>query len=176
MIHLAAGSSHPHNMWLLSTDRAELHYFARNLDVIGGYAILSHTWDGDEQTLQEVRAIGERCRASGTKPRDDPELSSKIRECCIVAEKHGHRWVWIDSCCIDKTSSSELSEAINSMYQWYKAAEMCYAYLADVPTKCTLSTFLKSRWHTRGWTLQELIAPDSVTFLSVDWDGSLKKF
>ena len=160
-------------MWLLSTDRAELRYFARNFDATGGYAILSHTWAGDEQTLQDVRAIGERCRSRGTNPRDDPELSSKIRECCILAEKHGYRWVWIDSCCIDKTSSSELSEAINSMFRWYKEAEVCFAYLADVPSDCVLrkrsSAFRKSRWHTRGWTLQELIAPDFLIFLSAEW-------
>ena len=160
-------------MWLLSTDRAELHYFARSLDADGGYAILSHTWDGNEQSLQQVRAIQERCRTNRTNPREDPELSPKIRECCILAEKHGYRWVWIDSCCIDKTSSSELSEAINSMYKWYKSSEVCYAYLKDVPGGCNVhakgSAFRKSRWHKRGWTLQELIAPDTVIFLSVDW-------
>ena len=160
-------------MWLLSTDRAELHYFARNFDADGGYAILSHTWDGNEQSLQQVRAIQERCRANETNPRDDPELSPKIRECCRLAERHGYHWVWIDSCCIDKTSSSELSEAINSMYKWYKSSEVCYAYLQDVPSDCVPdapgSAFRKSRWHTRGWTLQELIAPDTVIFLSVDW-------
>ena len=160
-------------MWLLSTDRAELKYFANNFDAIGGYAILSHTWVGKEQTLQEVRAIGERCRASGMNPRDDPELSPKIRNCCLFAEEYGYCWVWIDSCCIDKTSSSELSEAINSMFRWYKEAEVCFAYLADVPQDCVLhdprSAFRKSRWHTRGWTLQELIAPDFLIFLSMEW-------
>ncbi|PIL26299.1 hypothetical protein GSI_12055 [Ganoderma sinense ZZ0214-1] len=160
-------------MWLLSTNRAELHYFARHFDADGGYAILSHTWDGDEQSLQEVRAIEVRCRANGTNPRDDPELSPKICECCILAERHGYHWVWIDSCCIDKTSSSELSEAINSMYEWYRASEICYAYLKDVPSddvvKARDSAFRESRWHSRGWTLQELIAPHSVIFLSVDW-------
>ncbi|PIL26315.1 hypothetical protein GSI_12071 [Ganoderma sinense ZZ0214-1] len=155
-------------MWLLSTDRVELHSFARNYDAVGGYVILSHTWDGNEQTFQEVRTIAERCRASGTNPRDDPALSPKIRNLCILAEKHGYRWVWDDSCCIDKTSSSELSEAVNSMYRWYN-----YAYLADVPSDDDLhakdSAFRKSRWHTRGWTLQELIAPDFLIFLSADW-------
>ncbi len=158
-------------MWLLSTDRAELHYFARNFDATGGYAILSHTWDRKEQTFQEVQAIAEQCSHDGTNPRDF--VHAKIRECCLLAEKHGYRWVWIDSCCIDKTSSSELSEAINSMYQWYKEAEICFAYLADVPGDCDLhvhnSTFRRSRWHTRGWTLQELIAPDFLIFLSDDW-------
>ncbi|PIL26326.1 hypothetical protein GSI_12082 [Ganoderma sinense ZZ0214-1] len=129
-------------MWLLSTDRAELHYFARNFDTVGGYAILSHTWTGDEQTLQDVRAIGERCRASGTNPRDDPALSPKIRNCCILAEKHGYCWVWIDSCCIDKTSSSELSEVINSMFRWYKEAEELIAP--------DFLIFLSDDWHEVG--------------------------
>ncbi len=102
-------------MWLLSTDRAELYSFARNLDAVGGYAILSHTWDGNEQSFVDVRAIGERCRANGTNPRDDLKLCTKIREFCILAAERGYRWAWVDSCCIDKTSSSELSEAVNSM-------------------------------------------------------------
>ena len=161
-------------MWLLSTDRAELHYFANNFDAAGGYAILSHTWDkGREQTFQEVLAIGERCKSDGTNPRDDPKLSLKIRNCCKLAKEYGYHWVWVDSCCIDKTSSSELSEAINSMFRWYKEAEVCFAYLADVPNDCNLkwdpSAFKKSRWHSRGWTLQELIAPDFLIFLSTGW-------
>ena len=160
-------------MWLLSTDRAELHHFLRNYDAEGGYAILSHTWQEREQTLQDVRAIGDHCRQTKSNPRDDRRLSPKIRELCILAEKHGYGWAWADSCCIDKTSSSELSEAINSMYQWYSEAEVCYAYLSDVPSRCDLhakdSAFRTSRWHTRGWTLQELIAPASLIFVSDDW-------
>lgn len=84
-----------------------------------------------------------------------------------------YQWVWIDSCCIDKTSSTELSEAINSMFRWYEQAEVCYAYLADVSSGSSLHTpeseFRRSRWHTRGWTLQELIAPSSLLFYSADW-------
>ncbi|EJF56300.1 hypothetical protein DICSQDRAFT_175037 [Dichomitus squalens LYAD-421 SS1] len=160
-------------MWLLSTDRAELHYFSRTFDADGGYAILSHTWEKNEQTYQEVRAISERCRRHHANPRDDPELSPKIREMCILAEEHGYQWAWVDSCCIDKTSSSELSEAVNSMYRWYSDCEVCYAYLADVPGDCILdasnSAFRRSRWHTRGWTLQELVAPARLLFISSDW-------
>ena len=158
-------------MWLLRTDRAELHFFARNFDATGGYVILSHTWVGNEQTFQEVKAIAEQCHRDGTNPRDF--VHAKIRNCCIAAEKRGYRWVWIDSCCIDKTSSSELSEAINSMFRWYKEAEVCLAYLADVPSNGVLSlygsAFRKSRWHTRAWTLQELIAPEILIFLSAEW-------
>nr|VWP01655.1 Alcohol oxidase [Ganoderma boninense] len=104
---------------------------------------------------------------------DDPQLSPKIREACRVARENGYRYIWIDSCCIDKTSSSELSEAINSMYKWYGMAVVCYAFLADVPSGESHwskdSNFRKSRWFGRGWTLQELIAPFRVEFLSSDW-------
>ena len=82
-----------------------------------------------------------------------------------MARIFGYRYIWIDSCCIDKLSSSELSEAINSMYHWYGRSAMCYAYLADVSPgddlRAPQSSFRKSRWYTRGWTLQELIAPGS---------------
>ncbi|KAM5537001.1 hypothetical protein V8D89_009330 [Ganoderma adspersum] len=104
---------------------------------------------------------------------DDPKLSPKIKDACAVARKNGYRYIWIDSCCIDKSSSSELSEAINSMYKWYSLAAVCYAYLADVPPgedhRAKRSHFRRSRWFTRGWTLQELIAPISVEFLSKTW-------
>ena len=104
---------------------------------------------------------------------DDPELSSKIRRACEVARADGYEYIWIDSCCIDKSSSSELSEAINSMYAWYSAAYVCYAYLADVPAgdnhRRRGSWFRESRWFKRGWTLQELIAPLHLVFLSQDW-------
>ncbi|KAM5542828.1 hypothetical protein V8D89_003492 [Ganoderma adspersum] len=103
----------------------------------------------------------------------DPGLSPKVREACRVARANGYQYLWIDSCCIDKTSSSELSEAINSMYQWYSRADVCYAFLADVPAEEDLrrkdSKFRLSRWFTRGWTLQELIAPANVLFLCNDW-------
>ena len=104
---------------------------------------------------------------------DDVELSPKILEACRVARKHGYRYIWIDSCCIDKTSSSELSESINSMYQWYARSDVCYAFLPDVPAeedhRSEGSRFRSSRWFKRGWTLQELIAPVEVVFLSQDW-------
>ena len=158
-------------MWLLSTDRAELHFFLTSDAVDGGYVILSHTWSDGESTFQDIQELKQRCRISGRNPRD--LVPSKIRNCCMVAERHGFRWVWIDTCCIDKTSSTELSEAINSMFRWYAASEMCYAFLADVPSDDVLaahnSAFRRARWHTRGWTLQELIAPVNILFFSKEW-------
>ncbi|KAI0108157.1 HET-domain-containing protein [Daldinia grandis] len=88
------------------------------------------------------------------------------------AVKDGLDWVWVDTCCIDKTSSAELSESINSMFRWYKEASICYAYLADVkhsPLSSAESQFAESRWLEREWTLQELIASKNVIFYSEDW-------
>ncbi len=162
-------------MWLLSTNRAELHFFPSPQDVEGGYAILSHVWDKNEQTYQDLKALQRRCARTGKNPR---ELAcKKLRRSCEIAQRHGYQWVWIDTCCIDKTSSAELSEAINSMFRYYSLAKVCYAYLKDVPTLYAFrsrmdqpSPFETSIWHTRGWTLQELIAPRFVVFLSMTWE------
>lgn len=99
---------------------------------------------------------------------------------CSLARSQGYQWIWIDTCCIDKSSSAELSEAINSMYCWYERAAVCYAYLVDVPprnpktaTKKTseiVSELGRSRWFTRGWTLQELVAPANLEFYDAGWN------
>jgi len=82
---------------------------------------------------------------------------SRIEGCCARAVRDGFQWAWIDSCCIDKRSSAELSEAINSMWAWYGDSDCCYVYLSDVPTAAgARQDFGHSRWLTRGWTLQEL--------------------
>ncbi|KAI0364780.1 hypothetical protein BV20DRAFT_982971 [Pilatotrama ljubarskyi] len=104
-----------------------------------------------------------------------PTLSAKIKGACKIARERGYRFIWIDTCCIDKTSSAELSEAINSMYLWYTLADVCLVYLADVPRSPDVpqigrdSKFWWSRWHERGWTLQELIAPRYMLFFDCDW-------
>ena len=162
-------------MWVLSTARAELHSFIDSTGVPGGYAILSHTWtpvkDGGEQTFQDVQRIVQDCKEHNLNPRD--YVGEKIRRCCEIAEGNGYNWVWIDSCCINKESSTELSEAINSMFNWYAFAEVCYVFLEDVHPNddphAEKSEFQGSRWHTRGWTLQELLAPAFVIFLSRTW-------
>ena len=122
-----------------------------------GYVILSHTWGQNEVSWEQIQ-IG--------------ILNDKIRKCCERARNNGFRYVWIDTCCIDKTSSAELSEAINSMYKWYKAATICYAYLEDILSleSCSEAALESSRWFTRGWTLQELIAPPVVEFYACNWE------
>ncbi|KAJ0125244.1 hypothetical protein J7T55_006589 [Diaporthe amygdali] len=138
------------------------------------YAILSHTWGPEEVTFKDhTEQQDESCEKKGY---------DKIRGCCRLAESEGFQYVWIDTCCIDKSSSAELSEAINSMFQWYRDAAICYAYLSDVDSLDDLtvlsdgdeksessSVFARSRWFTRGWTLQELLAPAEVVFLAADW-------
>ena len=142
-------------MWLMNTMTLLLTHFNQPPAT---YAILSHVWGANEKSFQEVQ--------SG-------DLSSKITAACDYARADGYSWIWIDTCCIDKTNSAEMSEAINSMYKWYSAASVCYAYLHDVvgaeDPSAKGSAFRRSVWHTRGWTLQELIAPRAVVFVSREW-------
>lgn len=148
-------------MRLLNVETLRLEeFFGEN---IPKYAILSHTWGSDEVTFEDIKGKGYR---SGT--------SRKIDGCIETAKRESLIHVWIDTCCIDKSSSSELSEAINSMWSWYKAAFKCYVYLSDVDEDAELisredSAFRKSRWFTRGWTLQELIAPRHLSFFDSSW-------
>ncbi|KAH3959638.1 hypothetical protein HBH70_229930 [Parastagonospora nodorum] len=93
----------------------------------------------------------------------------KVRFCHDEAASDGLQYFWIDTCCIDRSSSAELTEAINSMFRYYQNAARCYAYLSDVSTEeCWRERLQKSRWFTRGWTLQELLAPKSIMFFSVE--------
>ncbi|KAM5539231.1 hypothetical protein V8D89_007104 [Ganoderma adspersum] len=145
------------------------------------YAILSHVWsrdpDAPEYTYHDILRIQEAVRlaraSDPTIPADEVlrRASPKIRNACRYALSDGLSLIWIDAPCIDKTSSAELSEAINSMYEWYRLSTVCYAFLHDVSQDpyTRPSSFRRSTWHTRGWTLQELIAPAIVVFLSSDW-------
>ncbi|KAI6147718.1 heterokaryon incompatibility protein-domain-containing protein [Pisolithus tinctorius] len=140
------------------------------------YAILSHRW-GTEVTYDEMTGLV----AMGTRKRDkirQRDGYQKIIKSCEQANKDGYSWLWIDTCCIDKKSSAELSEAINSMYRWYRNSQMCYVYLNDVddsafPIEPDFGKFCRSsgwpEWFSRGWTLQELIAPRELEFFNKSW-------
>ncbi|KAI0098141.1 heterokaryon incompatibility protein-domain-containing protein [Nemania sp. FL0031] len=132
-------------------------------DTIPKYAILSHTWGEDEVNFKDMQDRWVKKK----------EGFRKILYTCEQAQRDGIDWAWIDTCCIDKSSSAELSEAINSMYAWYHSSATCYAYLADVLTDDDLVTeqsrFRGSRWFNRSWTLQELIAPREVKFYDKEW-------
>ncbi|KAI6081811.1 HET-domain-containing protein [Hypoxylon rubiginosum] len=123
------------------------------------YAILSHAWGDEEVTFQEWEH------------RNDPVIQRKagyvkIAGACRRARADKLKYLWCDTNCINKTSSEELTEAINSMFAWYHDSVICYAYLYDVKLE---EPFAKSRWWTRGWTLQELLAPKSVVFFNRHW-------
>ena len=129
-------------------------------DNIPPYAILSHTWgsDTEEVSFKDFR------EGSVEKPGYD-----KIRFCGEQANRDGLQFFWVDTCCIDKTNSTELYEAINSMFRWYRQAKKCYVYLKDVGNtrgRSWQEDFRRSRWFTRGWTLQELIASTTVEFFT----------
>jgi hypothetical protein len=142
-------------------------------DDIPKYAILSHTWGAEEVTFRDlIDGIGK-----------NKAGYDKIRFCAEQAASDDLQFFWVDTCCIDKSSSAELQEAINSMFRWYQNAAKCYVYLSDVLLRERKandqlsehnweSAFRSSRWFTRGWTLQELLAPgpDSVEFFSQGGD------
>jgi ankyrin repeat protein len=141
------------------TANGSLSLVERPPDSIPPYAILSHTWGpiNEEVTFQDfLGGVGE-----------SKVGYRKLALCGRQAALDGFEYFWSDTCCIDKTSSAELSEAINSMYAWYQDADVCYAYLADIRPGKDIS---KSRWFTRGWTLQELLAPSKVEFFDRDWN------
>jgi hypothetical protein len=141
-------------------------------NAIPPYAILSHTWgaDAEEVTFADL-GKGDGKHKAGHK---------KIRFCGQQTQQDGLQYFWVDTCCIDKADKAELSLAIRSMFRWYQDAAKCYVYLLDVSTKkgktSGVSTevdwepaFRSSRWFTRGWTLQELLAPSIVEFFSQEW-------
>nr|OQO32608.1 hypothetical protein B0A51_00172 [Rachicladosporium sp. CCFEE 5018] len=180
-------------MRLLNTSTLQQEEFLDHRQV--KYSILSHCWSQDrkdrEVTYQDFLAGTNR----------EGQGWEKIKKCCEISKEDGYEWTWVDTCCIDKSSSAELSEAINSMWKWYSFSGRCYAFLEDcslelpLPKICktpdfglqdgprsafdvggewkkTLShhelsqidAFAASRWFTRGWTLQELLAPKEVLF------------
>ncbi|KAG9186443.1 hypothetical protein G6011_09551 [Alternaria panax] len=142
-------------------------------DAIPLYAILSHTWgaDAEEVTFADLR------KGDGK----DKLGYKKIRFCGQQAQQDSLQYFWVDTCCIDKSDKAELSSAIQSMFRWYQNATKCYVYLSDVSLKKRKlddmltqlsweSAFRSSRWFTRGWTLQELLAPSVVEFFSQEWE------
>jgi hypothetical protein len=174
-------------------------------DDVPTYAILSHTWGSsdDELNFREVMNIagvyrrglnkdkkptgshnlingrnatsfGERMRALKTL-RQKPGYA-KIQFCGMQAKRENTMYIWVDSCCIDRESSAELSESINSMFRWYQNAARCYVYLSDFSTgteeigsvaledwnRAWKSAFRESRWFTRGWvSISEQYSPKS---------------
>lgn len=152
-------------MRLLNTSTLELHEFVGS--DIPKYAVLSHTWEDGEFLFHNMGNVG---------ARQLPGFA-KVSKFCERARSESLEFAWIDTCCIDKSSSAELSEAINAMYEWYRKASVCYVYLSDLSVLAQnddekvdrKKKFQDCRWFTRGWTLQELLAPRYVKFFDKDW-------
>ncbi|KAI9654946.1 MAG: hypothetical protein M1821_005699 [Bathelium mastoideum] len=133
---------------------------------VPAYAVLSHTWEKEEVSFQDMEAGTAKSKAGW----------KKIEFCAQQAAVDRLEYFWVDTCCIDKKNAVEVSAAINSMFRWYQAAARCYVYLSDVsvqgegqngqPSRTWEAAFRKSRWFTRSWTLQELIASAHVDFFS----------
>ncbi|KUI64680.1 Vegetative incompatibility protein HET-E-1 [Cytospora mali] len=158
-------------MWLINTSTLQLEQVVDETRCL--FVILSHTWMSEgEVTFQDMQDVQ---NVASKKPG-----FKKITHTCNIARRAYNKYVWIDTCCIDKTSSAELSEAINSMFRWYRNAEVCYVFLSDfeplpiLPEKQRLlmvaDRLHRCKWFTRGWTLQELIAPKTVEFFDREWN------
>ncbi|KAK4450278.1 heterokaryon incompatibility protein-domain-containing protein, partial [Podospora aff. communis PSN243] len=163
---------------LVDTHTLSLETFSWTL--APNFVILSHTWEPDDEvSYQEMAAASDNV----AHPARWKSGFRKIEKTCELARAEGYYFVWIDTCCIDKSSSAELSEAINSMFRWYRGATICYAYLADLPahrSRNPISSSLQEqlprcRWFTRGWCLQELIAPRDIVFFNSSWESIGRK-
>lgn len=134
------------------------------------YAILSHTWDGDEEvSFQEMK---DTMASSSSDSAPAKKGFTKIKETCRLALMVQPRihYAWVDTCCIDKSSSAELTESINSMFKWYASSTVCFVHLADLSPDVEFKQGIQQcKWITRGWTLQEVIAPAHVRFYDARW-------
>lgn len=158
-------------MRLLHIERLELKYFP-DREIPGPYLTTSHRWYADqESTKKDVD------KKRNLEKRGYHKIEGFCRFAKSWAAQTGSplEWIWVDTCCIDKKSSAEVTQSINAMCKWYKSSAGCLAYLADVRPlsagmDAVLEDFKRSEWFTRGWTLQELLAPPYVIFLTRDWE------
>jgi hypothetical protein len=148
----------------------EIVFREPTIDNVPAYATLSHTWGKEEVLFHDMEAGADMSKTISKAG------WGKIEFCAKQAIADGLQYIWVDTCCIDKKNAVELGAAINSMFQWYQDAARCYVYLSDVSKpdtgaddgKAWEESFRASRWFTRGWTLQELIAPRRVDFFSLE--------
>lgn len=156
-------------MRLLNIYTLELTVFDGE-DTVPPYLIASHRWQQDEATYKDVL----KKRNKHTKGYKKIESFCQLAASKKIRDTISCDWIWIDTCCIDKDSSADVSEAVNSMWMYYRQAVCCLAWLPDIYSmlgteRLVMREFEKSEWFKRGWTLQELIAPRMVVFLKADW-------
>ncbi|KAG2337663.1 hypothetical protein BDR05DRAFT_969966 [Suillus weaverae] len=126
------------------------------------YVMLSHRWEGKEPLLQDIQGkiVYELDPVGGI---------TKLQSFCKTAHNLGYRWAWSDTCCIDKSNNVELQESVNSMFIWYHHSALTVVYLSDVPPSSKPGALANSGWNTRGWTVQEFLAPNVIIFYQKDW-------
>ncbi|KAF8557900.1 hypothetical protein OG21DRAFT_1494421 [Imleria badia] len=127
------------------------------------YVTLSHVWQGEEPSFQDVNLAGSVLQL------DSSPLNQKLRQFCEVVRMEGYRWAWSDTCCIDKTISTVLNESLTMMYKWYEAAASTFVLLEDVDSPSALGSLTGSKWMTRAWTAQELLAGKVIRFYDRNW-------
>ncbi|KAG2339568.1 hypothetical protein BDR05DRAFT_1003235 [Suillus weaverae] len=126
------------------------------------YAMLSHRWEENEPLFQDIQG-------KNVYKLDPVGGIKKLRSFCETARDLGYRWAWSDTCCIDKNNNVELQESVNSMFIWYHHSTLTIVYLSDVPPLSKSGTLANSVWNTRGWTVQEFLAPNVILFYQKDW-------
>ncbi|EQB50441.1 HET domain-containing protein [Colletotrichum gloeosporioides Cg-14] len=164
-------------MWLINTKTLRLEEIVDPSSV--DYAILSHTWGDNEVSFKDMKRLSRAKEKTGF---------VKISKTCELALKQDLQYAWIDTCCIDKSSSADLSEAINAMFVWYQASAVCFVWLDDLAplsstSKATsharklrsIPKMASCKWFSRGWTLQELLAPSNVRFYDANWNFRFSK-
>ena len=132
------------------------------------YVTLSHVWQGEEPSFQDVNLAGSVWKLESSSP-----LNEKLRRFCEVARDDGYRWAWSDTACIDKTISTILNRSLMMMYKWYAASAATFVLLVDVDSPSALGNLLKSIWMTRAWTAQELLAAKAIRFYDRNWNPYL---
>ncbi|KAF9474487.1 hypothetical protein BDN70DRAFT_815594, partial [Pholiota conissans] len=142
-------------------NKAEIAALTEFISVHARYVILSHTWLHD--TSGEVTYAKWK---SGNFDKNSPGYQKLATFCKVAAKDHGITLAWMDTICINKDSSAELDESIRSMYKWYRDSSVCITYLAQTTH---VSHIRDDLWFTRGWTLQELLAPPRIKFYGADW-------
>ncbi|KAG2353482.1 heterokaryon incompatibility protein-domain-containing protein [Suillus spraguei] len=131
-----------------------------------GYVMLSHRWEGTEPLLHDIQG-------KVVYDLDPVGGIAKLQSFCETARDKGYRWAWVDTCCIDQTNNVEVQQSVNSMFIWYRHSTLTIIYLSDVPPSSQPGALANSAWNTRGWTVQEFLAPRLVLFYQKDWSPYL---
>nr|AFB76151.1 hypothetical protein [Suillus grevillei] len=126
------------------------------------WVMLSHRWESKEPLLHNIRD-------TAVYDLDPVGTVVKLQMFCQTAREAGYCWAWSDTCCIDQTNNKELQESVNSMFVWYRLSALTIVYLSDVPPSSDSGALANSTWNTRGWTVQEFLAPNIVLFYQADW-------